>query len=88
MAESVETPLRRAAASGTFNGIGVTAMEQPDRYKVVELTTVTDETLEQELNTWVARGWQLDSIRFAMHEGSRRPAMAFIIFVRKPRLDQ
>jgi len=63
-------------------------MEQPDRYKVVELTTVTDETLEQELNTWVARGWQLDSIRFAMHEASRRPAMAFIIFVRKPRLDQ
>jgi hypothetical protein len=63
-------------------------MEQPDIYKVVELTTVTDEALEQELNTWVARGWQLDSIKFAMHEASRRPAMAFIFFVRNPRSDQ
>jgi hypothetical protein len=51
-------------------------------YKVVELTTVTDETLERALNSWVARGWQLDSIKFAMCDASRRPAMAFILFVR------
>lgn len=55
---------------------------QPGPYKVIELTTVTDETLETALNTWSARGWRLDSIRFAMHEASRRPAMAFILLVR------
>lgn len=57
-------------------------MPQPGPYKVVELTTVTDEALEREINTWVSRGWLLDSIRFAMHEASRRPAMAFILFIR------
>jgi len=59
-------------------------MEHSGPYKVVELTTVTEETLEHELNSWVGQGWQLDSIRFAMHEASRRPAMAFILFVRNP----
>jgi len=49
-------------------------------YKVVELSTVTDETLEQTLNQWSAQGWQLESIQFAMREASRRPAMAFVIF--------
>lgn len=53
-------------------------------YKVVELTTVTDETLEQAINTWVARGWHLDSIKFAMHDASRRPTMAFILLTRAP----
>ena len=51
-------------------------------YKVVELSTVTDETLEETLNHWSAEGWQLESIQFAMREASRRPAMAFVIFVR------
>jgi hypothetical protein len=51
-------------------------------YKVIELTTVTDETLEQAINAWVVKGWQLDSIRFAMCDASRRPAMAFILFTR------
>ena len=52
------------------------------RYKFVELSIVTDETIEQAVNQWVARGWQLDGIRFAMTEASRRPAMAFISFIR------
>ncbi|UCG37877.1 MAG: DUF4177 domain-containing protein [bacterium] len=52
-------------------------------YKVVETQTVTDETLEKIINTWVAEGWTLDSIRFAMSEASRRPAMAFVLFVRQ-----
>ena len=52
------------------------------RYKVVELAVVTDETLEDALNTWTAQGWQLDGIQFAMREGSKRPAMAFILFAR------
>jgi hypothetical protein len=50
------------------------------RYKFVELTTVTDETLEHAVNHWVAQGWQLDGIRFVIAEHSRRPAMAFVSF--------
>jgi hypothetical protein len=52
------------------------------QYKFIELSVVTDETLEAAVNQWVARGWQLDAIRFAMSEASRRPAMAFVSFVR------
>lgn len=50
------------------------------QYKVVEATTVTDESLEEILNEWTAKGWTLDTIQFAMREASRRPAMAFIVF--------
>lgn len=53
------------------------------RYKFVELSTVTDETLEEAVNEWVARGFDLDEIRFVTSEASRRPAMAFISFVRE-----
>jgi hypothetical protein len=52
------------------------------RYKVVELSTVTDETIQEALNTWTVSGWQLDAIHFAMRESSRRPAMAFMVFTR------
>ena len=53
------------------------------RYKVVETQTVTDEVIERLINCWVARGWHLDGIRFAMSDASRRPAMAFILFIRE-----
>ena len=53
------------------------------KYKVVELPVVTDETIEETLNHWTALGWQLDGIQFAMRESSKRPSMAFILFVRK-----
>ena len=52
------------------------------RYKVVELATVTDESLEQTLNEWTAQGYRLDGIHFAMRESSKRPSMAFLIFTR------
>jgi hypothetical protein len=52
------------------------------RYKVVETQTVTDENLEQIINEWVAQGWVLDGIQFAMRESSKRPAMAFVVFTR------
>ena len=52
-------------------------------YKVVEISTVTDEEIEIVINEWVAKGWILDTIQFAMRESSKRPAMAFIIFIRK-----
>jgi hypothetical protein len=50
------------------------------RYKVVETQTVTDEAIENILNEWVSKGWVLDSVRFAMSDASRRPAMAFVMF--------
>ncbi|MCA9553347.1 MAG: DUF4177 domain-containing protein [Myxococcales bacterium] len=49
---------------------------------MVELTTVTDESLEETLNQWTAEGWSLDGIHFAMRESSKRPAMAFVVFTR------
>lgn len=44
---------------------------------------MTDEIIERLLNQWSAEGWLLDSIRFAMSDASKRPAMAFILFVRE-----
>ncbi len=53
------------------------------RYKFVELSVVTDDTIERAVNEWVAKGWLLDGIRFVMSDASRRPVMAFISFVRE-----
>ncbi len=52
------------------------------RYKFVELSVVTAETLEVAVNEWVASGWLLDAIHFVSSESSHRPSMAFIAFVR------
>jgi hypothetical protein len=52
-------------------------------YKFVELSVVTDETIEEAVNAWVGRGWQLDAIRFVISEASRRPSMAFVSFTRE-----
>jgi hypothetical protein len=59
-------------------------------YKFVELTIVTDETIQEAVNAWVARGWLLDGIRFVTTDASRRPQMAFISFTREsePAADQ
>lgn len=54
-------------------------------YKVVETSDVTDASLEQILNEWTAQGWKLESIHFAMRDSSRRPSMAFLMFVREAR---
>lgn len=51
-------------------------------YKVVELSTVTEEEVENTLNRFTAEGWQYDGIQFAMRESSKRPAMAFVLFTR------
>jgi hypothetical protein len=50
------------------------------RYKVVELSTVTEETIQHALNEWSSKGWHYEGIQFAMRDASRRPAMAFIVF--------
>lgn len=52
-------------------------------YKVIELGTVTEETIEETLNDWTAKGWHLNGIQFAMRESSRRPSMAFVLFTKE-----
>ena len=51
-------------------------------YKVVELSIVTDETIEEALKTWTKDGWTFESLHFAMASGSKRPVMAFLFFAR------
>jgi hypothetical protein len=51
-------------------------------YKVVEISIVTDETIESVLNEWVAQGWIFDGLQFAMRDSSPRPCMAFVNFKR------
>ena len=53
------------------------------QYKFVELSIVTDETIEEAVNAWVSRGWLFEGIRFVTTEASRRPQMAFISFTRE-----
>ncbi len=56
-------------------------------YKVVELSTVTDEDIEAAINTWVREGWAYDGMTFAMRDSSKRPSMAFIIFTKNGEKD-
>ena len=58
------------------------------QYKFVELSTVTDEAIEECVNQWVASGWQLEGIRFVTTEHSKRPAMAFVSFTRDAKPEQ
>jgi hypothetical protein len=51
-------------------------------YKVVELSSVTDEEIERVLNEWTEQGWTFDTMQFAMRDSSKRPSMAFITFTR------
>jgi hypothetical protein len=53
------------------------------RYKVVEISTVTDADIESAVNTVVAEGWSFDGISFAMRDSSKRPSMAFIFFTKE-----
>lgn len=52
------------------------------QYKVVELSTVDEGSIERAVNHWVREGWNLDGVQFAMRESSKRPAMAFLFFTR------
>ncbi len=51
-------------------------------YKVVELSSVDERSLEDAVNAWVRQGWALDGVQFAMRESSKRPSMAFVFFTR------
>jgi len=52
-------------------------------YKVIELSTVTDEEIEKTLNHWTGLGYIFESIQFVTTESSRRPRMAFVFFTKK-----
>jgi len=53
------------------------------QYKVVELSTVSEDTIEKALNDSTREGWSFDTMQFAMRESSKRPAMAFVLFTRE-----
>ena len=52
-------------------------------YKIIETSIVTDERLESIVNEWVQAGWTFDHIQFATRDASKRPAMAFVFFIRE-----
>jgi len=52
-------------------------------FRVVETSTVTDESLTRILNEETRRGWTYDGMTFVPNEGSKRPRMAFLIFTRE-----
>jgi len=51
-------------------------------YKVVEVSPVGEEGLERALNEWTQEGWSVESVHFVTREGSHRPALAYLFFVR------
>ena len=53
------------------------------KYKVIEISTVSEDMLEEVLNEWSAKGWTFDGVHFAMRESQKRPSMAFVIFTRE-----
>jgi hypothetical protein len=54
----------------------------PDTFKVVEISPVGEETLERALNDWTREGWSFQSLHFVSRDGSHRPALAYLFFVR------
>ncbi len=56
--------------------------QDSDAFKVVEVSPVGEETLERALNEWTREGWSFQSIHFVSREGSHRPALAYLFFVR------
>ncbi|WNG37523.1 hypothetical protein F0U61_30415 [Archangium violaceum] len=84
------TATRRPLRAGKRPGAARTAVPAaaprpagPLQYKVVELSTVDEGTLERTVNEWSSKGWTLDGVQFAMRESSKRPAMAFVFFTRE-----
>jgi hypothetical protein len=52
-------------------------------YRVVETQVVTDQALTHILNEETRAGWVFDGMTFVPNEASKRPKMAFVIFVRQ-----
>src|SRR5215472_13407323 len=79
---------KRSGARREREGAGLAAVRSSRKaplalqYKVAELSTVDETSIEATVNEWVGRGWHLEGIHFAMRESSKRPAMAFVLFTR------
>ncbi len=56
-------------------------------YRVVEASTVTDESLTRILNEETQKGWTFDGMTFVHNEASKRPRMAFVIFTKEKEVD-
>lgn len=61
------------------------ATSAPGAYRVVEVSPVSGEAIERALNDVAGEGWAFESMHFAMREGSHRPALAYLFFVRGAR---
>jgi hypothetical protein len=84
--KAAKPPPERPRRAGQRPGAGHTPIvcaPGPLQYKVVELSTVDEGSLERTLNEWTSKGWNLDGVQFAMRESSKRPAMAFVFFTRE-----
>ncbi len=46
------------------------------------MSPVAEDTLERALNAWTRQGWTFQSLHFVCREGSHRPALAYLFFVR------
>ena len=55
------------------------------QYRIIELSTVTDEEIEKVVNQYICDGWNFECVQFAMREASKRPSMAFVFFTREVR---
>jgi len=82
--KAAEPPGSRRTGRTTPAALAAAPVQSPGaaRYKVVEVSTVDEISLENTLNEWVRQGWRLDGMHFAMRESSKRPAMAFLLFTR------
>ena len=63
-------------------GSNLVTMVKTLKYKVVELSIVTDKDIEETINSVVRDGWNFDGIQFAMRDSSKRPSMAFLLFTK------
>ncbi len=75
----------RASPRRRRSGVGRPAVLPPRvlHYRVAEISTVDEQSLERVVNRHAADGWTLDGVQFAMREQSKRPAMAFVFFTRE-----
>jgi len=84
--KSQKPPPERGGRTRSLGTGRAPVVRSPDvslQYKVVELSTVDEGSLERTLNEWTAKGWMLEGVQFAMRESSKRPAMAFVFFTRE-----
>jgi hypothetical protein len=77
LARPAHRRFHKVAPRGRHRGMKVT------EYRVKETQVVTDEALTRILNEETQAGWVFDGMTFVPNEASKRPKMAFVIFVRE-----